>query len=236
VLLIILIFSLLLLGCHQVMRNQMIQDMIIFSPKHQIKIGHSNQCLKQILLQDINQDNNQLDYLLEDQINLNHQIQDLIHKAIMFTLVIMMDLSNQIQHTKMRVIKQESHPQGFLQVEVINQNLLTVVLILKLDMCILEIMISHSNQTLITKLITTTNHDNLQLDFHQEDRIKMNQMIKDSILKQDMFTLETMIDLFNLILIIKGLINQNIEIHNHKDKRDEWLTIVLHLIIRRLMQ
>lgn len=218
------------------MRNQ-IQDLIKlnFSPEHQIKIGHSNQCPKQILLQDINQDKSQLDYLLEDQINQNHQIQDLIHRAIMFTLVIMIDHSNQTQHTKMRVIKQKSHLQDFLQVEVINQNLLTVVLILKLDMCILEIMISHSNQIQITKMITTTNQDNLQLDFHQEDRIKMSQMIQDSILKQDMFILETMIDLFNLILIIKDLINQNIEIHNHKDKQEEWLTIVLHLIIRKLM-
>lgn len=167
----------------------------------------------------INRDKDQLDYLLEDQTNLNHQIQDLIISRIMFTLVITIDHFNQIQHTKMRDIEQENHPQDFLQVEVINQSLLTVVLIHKLDMCTLVTMKNHSNQILITKLIMTTNHDNPQLDCHLVDLTSRNQMIQDLIVRQGMFTQVTTIDLFNQILITKD--NQNIEIHNHKENKEE---------------
>ena len=152
----------------------------------------------------------------------------------MFTLVIMINLSNQTQPTKTMAKKQENHPQDYLQVEVISLSLLTVVSILKLVMCILATMISHFSLILITKMITTTNPDNLQLVFHQVDLTRMNQMIQDLTLKLNMFILATMIDLFNPILIIK--INLNTEILSHKGQvQQEWLIIVLPLIIRKQM-
>lgn len=163
--------------------NQRIQNMIIkqFIISQQIKKSLSNQTQ---LIREVQKKKKHLplDFHQVDMINQNQQTQNMITKQSIINLLIKINHSNQIQLIKVVQKKKNNLLQDYPLADMTNRNQQIQNMIIRRSITNLLIRTSLSNPTQHIKA-ARKKKNSLQLDYHLEDTISLNQLTLSMIIK-----------------------------------------------------